>query len=108
MQANHTPGPWQQHDSDYCPQEIWGSLDGPLDDGQIRGVLVCTVEDNDQLHSNARLIAAAPDMREALQVLCNLGDASIAADIRKALRPHEVASFDEAILKGRAAIAKTE
>lgn len=67
----HTPGKWQMHDSDHCPEEIWGNLEGPLEDGQIHGKLVCVVEDGpvgfgDEERANARLIAAAPELLEAV------------------------------------------
>ena len=65
--AKHTPGPWQQHDIDYCPDEIWGDIEGPLETGTPRGVHICTIEgDGDQLQANAKLIAAAPTMLAVL------------------------------------------
>ncbi len=68
----HTPGPWQQHDHDYCPFEIWGALDGPLEDGKIHGEQVCDIiegDDAERNHANARLIAAAPELLSACEVL---------------------------------------
>jgi hypothetical protein len=60
-----TPGPWHQHDPDYCPLEIFGNLEGPLENGQIRGTLVCLAENE----TDARLIASAPELWEALNNL---------------------------------------
>lgn len=70
MGTKHTPGPWQSHDDDYCPEEIWGNLEGPLD-GEIRGTLVCTVDDGPEMLGNIALLKAAPDLlynlRESLE-----------------------------------------
>ncbi len=69
-----TPGPWQQHDADYCPLEIWGNLDGPLEDGAIRGTEICTVADGPEAEANARLIASAPDLLAALEGVLRVAD----------------------------------
>lgn len=63
MTARHSPGPWKF--------EPWGSrvLDSREGSSQL---LVATVEINsyrDEGRHNARLIAAAPEMLEALQEL---------------------------------------
>lgn len=69
-----TPGPWTQHDEDWCPLEIWGNLDGPLQDGQIRGTQVCDVLTDE---TDAKLIAAAPELlavcQQALRELTEKG-----------------------------------
>lgn len=57
-----TPGPWTQHDRDYCPLEIFGNLD--IADGEVKGTQICEVLTN---RVDARLIAAAPEMLEALK-----------------------------------------
>jgi hypothetical protein len=46
----------QIHNDDYCPEQIWGALDGPLEDGQIHGVLVCTVETDDPLPTAKEIV----------------------------------------------------
>lgn len=64
----HTPGPWQMHDDDYCPEQIYGNLE--LIDGKIRGTLICEIQgdmDEPKNLANARLIAAAPDLLAACQ-----------------------------------------
>ena len=60
-----TPGPWQSH-SDEDHLTIIGDIDGPMDDGQYTYVTVATVEPGDEAHANARLIALAPELLEAL------------------------------------------
>lgn len=58
-----TPRPWRMHDEHYCPEEIWGSLDGPLEDGRIHGQYVCLVtvveDDSPTTAANAALICRA-------------------------------------------------
>lgn len=70
--AEHTPGPWKIHDEQYCIDEIWGDLEGPID-GKIRGQHVCTLEQTDdgRICANACLIAAAPEMLAALRPFAN-------------------------------------
>lgn len=66
---SHTPGPWQMGDGfsvdDQCT--IIGNLD---DEGGNGHTVICDVnEDPDAYYANARLIAAAPDLYEALRLL---------------------------------------
>jgi hypothetical protein len=68
----HTPGPWAQHDETYCPGEIWGALD--MNENGVRGIHICTLEDCVELQANAKLVAAAPELLEALEGLINLDD----------------------------------
>ncbi len=56
-------------------------------------------------NNHDRLTREREVLVKALQGLVNMGDASIAEDIRKALRPHERASFDTAIRNGVVALA---
>lgn len=76
-----TPGPWQQHDWDHCPLEIWGNLEGPMEDGQILGTQICEVLTNE---ADAKLIAAAPELLEACQkaiaFLRSIGNVSYPSD----------------------------
>lgn len=44
------------HDEDFAPEEIYGALDGPLEDGKIHGVLVCVVEGDDPLPISQELV----------------------------------------------------
>jgi hypothetical protein len=85
-----TPGPWQIK-SDYEAYTIVGNIDGP-DDGRMHFTYVCEAQDEDDV----RLIAAAPEMLEALNAaLLWLG----AEDLDDIKDPRE---------KIRAAIAKAE
>ncbi len=62
----HTPGPWQQH-SENQPLTIIGNVDGP-DDTRYHYTTVCEVTDHEQeAQANSRLIAAAPELLEALR-----------------------------------------
>lgn len=67
LQAAHTPGPWI---TDYMERECWIGSD-PIQD------LVCSVErigPKSEYLANARLIAAAPELLEALQGVLRVAD----------------------------------
>jgi hypothetical protein len=66
--SKHTPGPWQAH-SDQPGYEltIVGNIDGPLEDFQLNYTTVCDVADTDDADANLRLIAAAPELLDALR-----------------------------------------
>lgn len=77
----HTEGPWQsQHDFDMegvC--RIIGAIDGP-DDGRFHYRVVCEIDPDGSLdakeqYANARLIAAAPDLYEALKPFAAMASA---------------------------------
>jgi hypothetical protein len=71
--AEHTPGPWElkfsTHDYGEVAFKSFDGLCGP--DGKkicLRGAsLACGGELNDDAMANSRLVAAAPDLLEALQ-----------------------------------------
>jgi hypothetical protein len=75
MDTKFTPGPWQsQHEFDSEGlMQIIGNVDGP-DDGQYHYTRVCIVDDNTndgEAAANAHLIAAAPELYEALQKIAD-------------------------------------
>lgn len=83
----HTPGPWRQG----------GGYDGIIgilapEDGDGASKVVCDVFERDEQQANAKLIAAAPDLLEALVALLAAKD----------LGAHEFNAIDLA----EAAIAK--
>jgi hypothetical protein len=61
-QATHTPGPWR-----YCAitEKIWAA------DGQEDIGMIAPGPDLAEWEPNGRLMAAAPDLLEALQFICN-------------------------------------
>lgn len=81
----HTPGPWQiDAESDSGSFEIWG--------GSIESMapMIClnTEENPDRAQeakANARLIAAAPDMLEALTVIADWDTAPITDEGKQSL-----------------------
>lgn len=100
--SEHTPGPWNfdEHGGTFY---VWGPrqsmvADGYTDEGYItrmRGVgRGATVEEQ---RANARLIAAAPDLYEALSYITGAIEASGGWD-----------GDDEAFAKGMAALRKAE
>ena len=90
-QGKHTPGPWVQS-GDAC---IVGQ------DRKDVAYLTRNTMPNPELRANARLIAAAPDMLEACQIISDCANSAkgmTAAQVRIAL--------DMAANTARAAIAK--
>lgn len=71
----HTPGPWGNYEEgDYWGVEtpsvsivVWGNAEDG-DDGGVRGKTI------EEARANARLIAAAPDLLEALKAFVKAGD----------------------------------
>lgn len=53
----HPLGNLQIHNEEYCPDEIYGALDGPLEDGQVHGVHVCTVHGDEPLPIAREIVA---------------------------------------------------
>ena len=87
MSAQHTPGPWTQGTSENGVECVWldGHTESVRDMGDDGTWIDCNTE------ANARLIAAAPDLLEALRSLL---DALPSATTHPAIR------------SARAAIAK--
>jgi hypothetical protein len=88
--GTHTPGPWSI---------IW--FGGMQIGHEPTGEAVCTMwgsdtDPADPKHANARLIAAAPELLEALQEIVRKFDAA----------PDEVKNVPLGIMKARAAITK--
>jgi hypothetical protein len=75
--AEHTPGPWQYRATVHWEQSDhggyrWKVLMSP-GSRAFQIAMVQVDDDDDEQEANARLIAAAPDLLEALELL--LGDA---------------------------------
>ena len=86
--GKHTPGPWEAHKTHYGDDRTW-DVSSPLR-------TVATINDGDGLaEANARLIAAAPELLEALEILVAPDDGKIRVD--------EIKSN---FAKGKAAIRK--
>ena len=90
--SEFTEGPWQsQHDFDmYGVCRIIGAIDGP-DDGRFHYKVVCEIDPDGSMDArtqcaNARLIAAAPELYEALDFAMNammgMREAFVELDIR--------------------------
>lgn len=58
MNTKHTPGPWHCYQPKDSPRQIT--------DGEMR---ICTMTNRSQEIANARLIAAAPELLEALKYI---------------------------------------
>ena len=65
MTIKHTPGPWFTHREGFSTVYVEARIGG----GLIQEVAACgpTAEGHEQQEANARLIAAAPDLLEALK-----------------------------------------
>ena len=72
MSAKHTPGPWIVYDPEMPDTEATYGIDGP--DGQPVVYFGLTKNDGINLIEDARLIAAAPELLEALKELADLYD----------------------------------
>ena len=97
MSAKHTPGPWSVDE----PWQVWAESAGAY-------VAITQVEEfetlpRDQIEANARLIAAAPTMYEALTLIANTDPVDAALGPQRAVRIARAA-----IGVARAAIAKAE
>lgn len=107
MSQDYTPGPWTITRYEDEPETyVYFQAPDWLNFAQAVVRMEDDAEDSPTGLANARLIAAAPDMLEALQPLAAMGDASVRKAILAALRPHERDSFITATDNARAAIAK--
>lgn len=98
METKHTPGPWVI-DWNVSRLDIFGADETTLVASLRRSSLSQAIDE--AARSNARLIAAAPEMYEAI--------AAIATAMNLGYIPNEILSEGSPILEGlRAAIAKAE
>ena len=97
-QTAHTPGPWRAGASTFYP-----GLDGPLTMRVYTDHPPTEFEvTGDNIAANARLIAAAPDLLDALQAIVD--EFPVAAGTAKGI-PHDEQGFGS-IYRARAAIAR--
>lgn len=104
MTTNHTPGPWTQTIG------AWGNIGADNDsrgNGSVQVASISLPSENEPAwaaegKANARLIAAAPDMLEALREMTDLAYKLAMAS------PDLNPEVDRIIPKARAAIAKAE
>lgn len=98
--SNHTPGPWmiQSRDNDLLFDVVDSRTESKLIAGPFRHELP-TVKGNSETIANARLIAAAPELLEALEtIVCWQDVDSIGARLTSA----------QMLTQARAAIAKAK
>lgn len=104
MTAAHTPGPWTIQ-GNHCPEIIAhsGTTDCPRTIAIVDPVHTPRVLNRDEAVANARLIAAAPELLEACQVMVewDAREQDHAVDFAERMRMC-IEAFD----KARAAIAK--
>lgn len=94
-----TPGPWHASPN---ARFIYNEAGWPVGDALVYHGKFTQAE----MHANAQLIAAAPDMAEALQALLTAVDTN---ELASAMACHSVAAFAnvmDAIEPARAALAK--
>ena len=82
-EIKHTPGPWHWDDTvwDYDPEQQAPWLVDGNDDRVLSGEIQCN-------EANARLIAAAPDMAMALELIAadaDAGNSRLTSGVRMAL-----------------------
>lgn len=93
-QSKHTPGPWEVQDNtdqEFGQLRVDSYYDGPV---AICGTNGETLKVGDECRANAKLMAASPDLLEALKIQVDLSEK------RK--------DFGEFYLMAKAAIAKAE
>lgn len=112
----HTPGPWYVSDFDHDALDVVASWSDKVKSatasgyGDYRGIIVCNLHhQNDnpcvskaQAEANARLIAAAPELLEALEGIVNFYRPASHDERMKRQRPDENCT----ICKAESAIAK--
>jgi len=114
MTSKHTPGPWwtdgeYNHDEAGCAVLAARTDCGPLPGNPTRGMVAWAsellLENAERCAANARLIAAAPDLLEALiDITPHMPPAD--ASCHAGLVPQELCGHCSRIAKARAAIAK--
>ena len=106
MQSNHTPGPWKRDTAEFAD---WGWIRDP-DENLVAKASIpygtdvdkCRMEKIDPTEHNANLIAAAPELLEALQLL--LGCVLMDGDPREGRCPDHPGTSP--IAMARAAVTK--
>lgn len=105
----HTSGPWQVH-SDHNRTLVIGNIDGP-DDGQYHFAKIAECDTESEMvlsdaecQANARLIAAAPDLLEALKLAINTVECA-SIDVKEGVHTGEELPWYSA---ARKAIRKVE
>lgn len=95
-ETKHTPGPWRA-----C---VWDPMERPHVHADVPGERVCTAKrDLPLTAADARLIAAAPDLLEALKQILPFLEEDFPADERAVPTTW---AYGQAVLAIRAAIAK--
>lgn len=100
--TKHTPAPWKVHNNIGKKSEIGIIADeAPC--------IICTMSNAkewpNEAEANARLIAAAPELLDALKAIkgmCNM------PEVRQAMMKHEQAYYHKTMNAARAAIQKAE
>jgi hypothetical protein len=92
--ANHTPGPWALGMNLHPLSENFGNLAIGPEESQ-ESICVITI-DNDRAAANARLIAAAPDLLEAVEMALEIveGDPNWPAVEQKLIAARKKARAD--------------
>ena len=109
--AQHTPGPWRYDESapydgrskGYIRESVGQEVIGRRNAGRA----VCRVTGvfgDDTMRANARLIAAAPDLLDALRALLK----AVAGLDAPMVTEHEAERREPALRAARAALAKAE
>lgn len=103
--SKHTPGPWTPKPTPHSQIQDWVVLGAAVNGHSKR---VCSI-DFDAPESDARLIAAAPDLLAALELLADYAEAEVRGhdeSVPAHLRCISAGQMAEAVIAARAAIAK--
>jgi hypothetical protein len=103
MSAKHTPGPWRPEFGNNLARVIAGAEHEIAEVPMLRSTNAEVDQNRDVMIANARLIAAAPDLLQALQLLEEFATATV-----KQLGPTSRPEMLDRIKHARKAIAKAE
>jgi len=105
-EAKHTPGPWLYREDKGGGYEVFPYNGGPPEIGEWAEI--CTISEyNKDPEADARLIAAAPDLLEALEAVtssCTSSDVPMSEGQTRIV----TAPSRDSLVKARAAIAKAK
>jgi hypothetical protein len=106
--AAHTPGPWSDDWIIRGPSHIDGHRANGEPTSSLRRVIAHVIDRDEESAANARLIAAAPEMLEALESLPLNAFGEDMGNCDAADFVDHSGEFFEAMIKARAAIRKAK
>lgn len=108
--SGHTPGPWESYTNYMCPGKLKGCYVDAPNSGRVAEAMSQGCLSQEVCEANARLIAAAPELLEALETAVRVRDMRL--DVFYKLHglpgPGDAEKEPEWVVQARAAIAKAK